>query len=185
MTNDARELVRSLVAARLSALDEDQYMFGTIGEPKSSLAGVSSTHIRNRINNFVKSDGAKAAFHSAAGKAFDVVREHHKAAIAAAVMLGMRHAAHIDMPGDLEEHVAHHIEQLGTSLSISKTMAHHMLTHAVGKLKELRGIKEEVEKDDELDASLIRLHKILKKMEPNYKEEPKDQTKKVIPPKHG
>jgi hypothetical protein len=174
MISPARELVRNLVEARLSLLDKDQYMFGTIGDKPSG-------GLHARISKFVSSDAAKGAFHSAASKAVNVVQNHHKAIIANAVTIGLHHVAHIDaMPGDVEEHVHHQIEHLGTTLGITKDMAHHVMMHAVEKLKAVRGIKETVEKDDELDAALSRLHKILKKIEPHYKgstkpeEAPKD-----------
>ena len=43
-----------------------------------------------------------------------------------------------------------------------------MMTHAVGQLKMARGLAEE--KDDALDSALIELHKILKKIEPHYRD---------------
>jgi hypothetical protein len=47
-------------------------------------------------------------------------------------------------------------------------MAHGALLHAVGKLRELRGLKEDKTKDDELDRAIVRLHEMLKKIAPKY-----------------
>jgi hypothetical protein len=56
---------------------------------------------------------------------------------------------------------------LGNNPSVAHGRAHEMMTHAVSKLKSLRGVKED--KDDELDALLHKLHKVLKELEPRYK----------------
>jgi hypothetical protein len=160
----------SYVLSVLDFIEKDQYMFGTMGDrPKSP-------DIKSRINGFVNGKGQQAV-HSAASKVLGTVKEHHKSVLASAVITGITHAAHIDIaPGDVETHLHHQIEHLGTSLSISKTLAHAALTHAVGKLKELRGIKED--KDEELDRAIVRLHKILKLIEPHYNPKPKPKPEK-------
>ena len=164
-----RSPVLSLVQARFNALlDEDAYMFGTIGDKPKPL--------QDRIKDFVSSGAAHNAIHSAAQKVMPFAKEHHAKIIASATSLALSHMAHIEMPPDqLEDHIHHQIEHLGTTLSISKTMAHQTLKHAVHHLMGLRGIKEESmaedkNEDKEMDDTLRRLHKLLKKIEPQYSE---------------
>jgi hypothetical protein len=148
----------------MSGFDEDKWMFNTLPDTSSS----SKPDIKSRIGSFVKSDSARQAIHSTATKVMGYAKEHHKAILASAVTAALTHGADIDIPNDLEEQLHHHIEHLGTSLSISKTMAHGALLHAVGKLRELRGLKEDKTKDDELDRAIVRLHEMLKKIAPKY-----------------
>jgi hypothetical protein len=165
-----KSLVLSLVQARFDALlDEDAYMFGTIGDKPKPLHA--------RINDFVSSGAAHNAIHSAAQKVIPFAKEHHAKIIATATSLALSHMAHVEMPTDqLEDHIHHTIEHLGTNLSVSKTMAHQALKHAVHHLMTLRGIKEESmaedksSEDKEMDDALRRLHKLLKKIEPKYTE---------------
>jgi hypothetical protein len=153
----------SYVLSTLDSLDE----FGpSLGQ---------TSPIKSRINNFVQSGIAQGAIHHTASKVLNTVKDNHKQILSSAIMVGLNHVAGIDMPGDVHEMVHNQIEHLGTSLSISKTMAHAALTHAVGKFKELRGIKEHEDKDDELDQAIVRLHQILKEIEPHYQ----DHGKKV------
>jgi hypothetical protein len=180
-----REIIRSLVEARLA---EDSWLFGTLPD-RSKSPSPSKPDFKSRVDTFIKSGKAQNAIHSAASKVISGVQHHHKEILAGAITAGLGHIAHIDMPGDLEEHVHHHLAHLGTSLSISKTMAHSMMKDAVSKLRAARGLKEhdkDYEKDDELDAALDRLHHILKKIEPVYREKPdnKNQPPKV-PPKES
>ena len=164
-----REIIRSLVEARLA---EDAWKFGTLPDRSTS----PKPDFKSRVSSFIQSGKAQDAIHSAASKVISGVQHHHKAILAGAVTTGLTHAFHIDpWPGDLEEHVHQHIEHLGTSLSITKTMAHSMLKDTVSKLRAARGLKEhdkDYEKDDELDAALDRLHHILKKIEPHYNPKP-------------
>jgi hypothetical protein len=166
-------MVMSYVLDAMSLLGEDQWMMGTIGDkPKPS-------GIHARISDFVNHPKTQEIIHSSANKFMDATKKH-KGLLAFAVTKALSHAADVDLPEDLEDQVHHHIEHLATHLSISKTMAHGMLLHTVGKLKEMRGIKENQDKDDELDSALIRLHKMLKKLEPQYnppKEEPRPKPK--------
>jgi hypothetical protein len=157
----------SVVLTVLDILGEDQWMMGTIpdrSKPTSSL--------HSRISNFLTGDKAQAAFHSAASKAFNVVKNNHKAVLKGALAVTLHHFAEEHglagaIPSDLEDHVHHQISHVAQTLSVTKDMAHHMLTHAVGKLKAARGITEETQ--DELDRALIELHKMLKKLEPHYR----------------
>jgi hypothetical protein len=156
-------IIHSLVAARLA--EKDQYMFGTIGDqPKSD--------IHSRIKNFVNHPRTQHVIHSAS-KVAGAVANHHMLTTAVALSLShvAPHEAHVILGTDSENLVHHEIEHLATNMKIGKDMAHHMMTHAVSKMKELRGLKEadDFEKDDELDATLHRLHQILKKIEPQYK----------------
>jgi hypothetical protein len=174
MTAQARELVLMLVEARLA---EKDWMFNTLPDRTKP-----SSDIKSRIGSFVGSSQAQGVIHHTASKVLNTVKQHHKHILTTAVAMALTHVAphHADvvLNPDIEHSIHHEIEHLGTSLSISKTMAHHALTHAVGKLKELRGIKED--KDDELDHALVRLHKLLKLIEPHYnpKPEPKPKSEK-------
>jgi hypothetical protein len=149
---EARELVRNLVQARF-----DELSVGDIG---------------SKIGNFLAGDKAQAAFQSAASKAFNVVKDNHKAVLGAAVHLALHHVMSHELgvvaPQDLEDGIHAQIHHLANNLSVSAGMAHRMMTHAVGQLKAARGLAEE--KDDELDAALFKLHKILKKIEPHYRD---------------
>jgi hypothetical protein len=160
-------------------------MMGTIRDPDDP-SDKPKANISSRITSFLGSGKAQSAVHSAASKAFDTVKSSHKHLITTAIAMSLTHVAphHADVVlnnPDLEDHIHHQIEHLSQNLSVTKSMAHGMLTHAVGKLKEMRGIKEDQDKDDELDSNLIKLHKLLKKLEPHYnpkspKEEPKPKS---------
>jgi hypothetical protein len=171
-----KEIIYSLVEARL-ALQDDAYMFGTIGDKPKDL--------KSRIGDFVKSGQAQSAIHHGASKVFQVVKDHHKSMLTTAVAMGLYHVAphHADvvLNSDTEHAIHHEIEHLATNLSITKTMAHHAMMHAVGKMREMRGIAEASgDKDDELDATLRKLHEFLKKVEPQYRdknEKPKQDEK--------
>ena len=75
------------------------------------------------------------------------------------------------IPADLEDHVHHQIKHIATTLGVTKDIAHHMMTHAVGQLKSLRGLDEQTNKgkDEELDDALVKVHRVLKKIEKQYR----------------
>jgi hypothetical protein len=153
------------------------YVLNTLDMIGQSPVDELFSDFKSRVNNFVNGDKAQAAFHSAAGKAFNVVKTHHKAVLKAAVAVALHHVTHEHgiggaIPADLEDHVHHQIKHIATTLGVTKDIAHHMMTHAVGQLKSLRGLEEQAKnksKDEELDDALIKVHKVLKKIEKQYR----------------
>jgi hypothetical protein len=121
----------------------------------------ASTGTKFKIDSFVNSGRAQHAFHSAAHKTFDFVQHHHRQMLATAVTSGLYHVAGLDFPPDVHQAIHHEVEHLAENLSVAKGIAHHMMVHAVHKLRALH----ECECDDELYELLSKLHQVLQEIE--------------------
>jgi len=172
----ARAAVLSLVDARLAVL-EDYWKFGTL--PGSMPSG--SSPLKTKINTF---NANHPAFHSAVHSAMGQVQDNHKQILAHAVNAALYHVGGLDYPTETASAIHHEVMNLGTNLTVASGMAHQMMSHAVTKLKAWRAGRtsstisphhmvlapQECQEDERIDELLDRLEKILKELEPRYRD---------------
>ena len=153
------------VLGELNRFDE----FLGIGPP--SIAQPSAG-LKSKLNNFIQGDHAQKAFHSAPSKVLKTVHDNHKQILGAAVNTALYHVGGLDYPSEVHNAIHHEVVNLGNNLSVASGMAHQMMTHPVGKLRGARGASPAVQEssgDEEIDALLVKLHKVLKDIEPHYR----------------
>jgi phage-related protein (TIGR01555 family) len=127
--------------------------------------------LKQRMKDFVQSGQAKEAIGKAADKALTKAKESQKELLSGAVTFGLYHVAGADFPADVEHAIHDQVAHLSENLAVTKLMAVGMMKDAVSKLKSLRGIKDSIDDDVELDAALVKLSKVLDKLEAQYKQE--------------
>jgi hypothetical protein len=141
--------------------------------------GGKKADVKARIGDFVHSNGD--AIGQAARKTLGSVKSHQRELIAGAITAALYHGVGLDFPAEVESAIHGQIINLAENLKVTNAMAHKVMSDAVTRLKSLRGIKDTIDADRAgVDAALVKLGKVLAKLEPRYRaqdydpEQPRD-----------